>query len=275
MRRILVATDFSEIPDVAFDRACDIASGNCGEVHVLRLSPNREVPDVDGIIDAARAAHPCIARMSSSAAQAGPVESTLAAATACQADLIVLRNNICGAVPGDAPYELIEQVLRRTDLPVLAVQNRWEGPYRRILAMVEHGREVACLLDLAGSISTAGTIFLTHAITSPQAEAHDDLAAAIHAETRRRCDLAVHIVPVFGKGDVMSVLIRSWQADRPDLVVAATHAGNWLETLLHGSDVNEMLEDLPFDILARRLPKKRAEASRSKSPAASRHAVRA
>jgi nucleotide-binding universal stress UspA family protein len=163
MRRILVASDFSLTPDLAFERGCELASEECADLHVLQLtldrSPRIGLPGaaIESLLASAQERHPCVAGMVHTVG-APSAAAIVAEAERIGADLIVMRNDINAALHDDRPFDLIERVLHRTDIAVLAVSQRCSGPYRRLLAMIDSGREAQAVLETAEMIRSAQTI---------------------------------------------------------------------------------------------------------------------
>lgn len=268
MRTILVASDFSLTPDLAFERGCELASEECADLRVLQLLGDRPSPTlppgavIEGLLASARERHPCVAGMAHSVG-APSAAAIVAEAARIGADLIVMRNEINAALHDDRPFDLIERVLHRTDIPVLAVSQRCSGPYRRLLAMIDSGREAQAVLETAETIRSAQTIFAVHACddgqsaSAPHQLRGDDPADAarlvVRQHRREHPEATAEIRPITADGDVATVLVHEWSDLHPDLIVAVTRGRKGLAALCGHSEVGEMLEDLPFDILARRL----------------------
>lgn len=274
MRKILVIVDRDDPNNPTFARACAIAGENCADLEILRLRDARRLlPSAEphdqfiNLIAAARAHHPCIGAIAISAASHNANAIAVAAGVA-EADLIVMRNTIDSAVPHDAPFTLIDHVVHRTSLPVLAVQNRADTPYRRLIALADRDAAARQAIELALQVKSAREIYALHA--SADAEAMDDdalslerLVAAIKAS---RSDVSINIHPVTRAGDMSTALIRTWQDYGPDLVVAITRRRRGLRALLGPSHVRELLVDMPFDLLVQEAPPLAHRADRHSSP---------
>lgn len=267
MRTILVASDFSLTPDLAFERGCELASEECANLRVLQLL-DRSAPveprgaTIDALLASARERHPCVAGMAHSVG-APSAAAVVAEAERIGADLIVMRNEINAALHDDRPFDLIERVLHRTDIAVLAVSQRCSGPYRRLLAMIDSGREAQAVLETAEMIRSAQTIFAVHAcddgLSMPAAQRArgddpaDTARLVVRQNRREHPEITAEIRPVAAAGDVATVLVHEWSELHPDLIVAVTRGRQSIGALFRHSEVSEMIEDLPFDILARRL----------------------
>lgn len=275
MRTILVASDFSLTPDLAFERGCELASEECANLRVLQLL-DRSAPveprgaTIDALLASARERHPCVAGMAHSVG-APSAAAVVAEAERIGADLIVMRNEINAALHDDRPFDLIERVLHRTDIAVLAVSQRCSGPYRRLLAMIDSGREAQAVLETAEMIRSAQTIFAVHAcddgLSMPAAQRArgddpaDTARLVVRQNRREHPEITAEIRPVAAAGDVATVLVHEWSELHPDLIVAVTRGRQSIGALFRHSEVSEMIEDLPFDILARRLSATRRDPS--------------
>jgi nucleotide-binding universal stress UspA family protein len=260
MRRILVVSDRADPHDPALARACRIAGENCADLDVVDVQRLAGDPADTGrhdrfleTIATARAEHSCIGTISVGTGGT-TAKAIVAAAEAVKADLIVMRNTIDVNVRHDRPFELVERVVRRSGLPVLAVQNPAVAPYRRLIALTDRGRIAQHVLDLALGMKSATEIYAVHACEdglTPGAEeqSREELAALVAANVARRPDVSAKLVPLTRRGDVATVLIRSWQELQPDLVVAVTHRRRGMRMLFGNSHVRELLEDMPFDLL--------------------------
>lgn len=267
MRTILVASDFSLTPDLAFERGCELASEECANLRVLQLL-DRSAPveprgaTIDALLASARERHPCVAGMAHSVG-APSAAAVVAEAERIGADLIVMRNEINAALHDDRPFDLIERVLHRTDIAVLAVSQRCSGPYRRLLAMIDSGREAQAVLETAEMIRSAQTIFAVHAcddgLSMPAAQRArgddpaDTARLVVRQNRREHPEITAEIRPIAAAGDVATALVHEWSELHPDLIVAVTRGRQSIGALFRHSEVSEMIEDLPFDILARRL----------------------
>ncbi len=258
MRRILAAIDLDQPDNPAFARACAIAAENCADLAILQLQGAKErAPGTDrrtglmAMIAAARDRHPCIGTITASTVRCN-AHALATAAEAANADLLVMRNTISMTVPHDAPFVLIDHVLHRASLPVLAVQNAAEAPYRRLVALVDRGAAARQTLDLALRVKSAREIYVVHACGGR--EAPDDGAAALEqlvaTTSIGRPDVSVAIRPIVSSDDISTAVVRTWQEYQPDLVVAVPRRRRGIRRLFGSSHVRELLEDTPFDLLA-------------------------
>ena len=249
MRRILVVIDRDDPGNPAFARACAVAGENCADLGILRLRDAPEGPTSRdprngflALIAAARACHPCIGSIAVSTVAPNP-RAIASAAEAADADLIVLRNRIDDGAPYDAPSVPIDRVVQCTALPVLAVQNPVDAPYRRLVALAGRGAIACQEIELALS--------MTPAWTKRCDEPGDDaalLGPLIAATGANRPDPNVAIRSE-GRDDDVETMIRARQGYRPDLVVAVTHSCRGLNRLFGSSHLRDLLAETPFDML--------------------------
>jgi len=255
MRTILVVIDREGPDNPAFARACALAGENCADLCILRLRDteadrggSQPHEQFMAVIGAARAHHPCIGSIAASSAgsTAGAIGS---AAEAAGADLIVMRNTIESSIPHDAPFALIDRVVHRTALPVLAVQNPVDRQYRRLVALIGRGAIGEQALELALRVKSARDIYAVRARHDPPGDDAALLDRLVATTVANRPEVSVAIHPVVRDGDVETALIRTWQDYRPDLVVAITHRRRGLRGLFGSSHVRDLLVDMPFDLL--------------------------
>lgn len=255
MPNILVVIDRDGPDNPAFARACLLAGEICADLCILRLRDtgaewggSQPHEQFMALISAARTRHPCIGSIAASSAD--PTADAIAlAAEAARADLIVMRNSIESEIPHDAPFALIDRVVHRTPLPVLAVQNPAERPYRRLVALTGRGAIGEQVINLALRVKSARDIYAVRASRDLPDDDAALLTRLIANTGESRPDISVTIHPVVRDGDVETALIRAWQDYRPDLVVAVTHRRRCLKRLFGSSHVRDLLVDMPFDLL--------------------------
>jgi len=263
MRRILVVNDPADREAIALARGCQLADQACADLRVLELRRAEGARPKGSLqrrfrstLDNVRRDHPCV----------GTITIGVGAATAAaiagvagdfRPDLIVMRNMIASDVRDDRPFATIADVLRRTGLPVLAVQNRVLAPYRSVVALVDQGPIAEQTLDLALSIKSAGAVYAVHT-SLPESAGVKAERAALGALTEHvratRTDCASVITPMQRTGDLDEQIVRVWEEVQGDLLVAVTHRRRGLRAWLGSSQVADMLEDLPFDLLVQEMP---------------------
>jgi nucleotide-binding universal stress UspA family protein len=257
MHRILVVADQDDPDNPAFARACAIAGENCADLDILRLLEAGRA-DVGAerhgrfmaLIAAARARHPCIGSIAVSVA-AHNAKAVAMAAETTGADLLVMRNTIDTTMSHDTPFTLIDRVVHRTALPVLAVQNPADAPYQRLIALTDSGATARQSIELALQVKSARDVYALHASGDAEASADDaePLHQLVEAIKASRQEASANIHPVVRAGDMATALIRTWQDYRPDLVVAVTRRRRGLRAYLGSSHVRNLLVDMPFDLL--------------------------
>lgn len=264
MHRIVVVSDLAMNRDGALERGCALAAANCADLHVVQLAGRRRrgpalrSDDRAGIIAGAHARFPGVASMTIEGPVPRHARTIAARAQQLNADLIVMRNEIDPAQPDDRPFDLIVDVARRTSIPVLAAQGDPRRPYRRLLALLDRGTDARRVLDLALQVKSAECLFAVHACAKDSsvqeaASAMAELEQVVATALRGRCDVTATITPVVRRGDLESVLIEGWSELQPDLIVAATHKPHGLENIFGQSQVADLLEVMPFDLLVTNL----------------------
>lgn len=263
MRKVLVVSDPIDIRGFALARGCQLASENCADLCVLELTKGPRSDKVAvphgrfmAIMDEARRLQPCIGTISVCAVTNRPA-AIAEAALHNAPDLIVMRNLIVADARDDRPFELVERVLRRTGLPVLAVQNQEIAPYRRVLALVDQGETANRTIDLALTINPASMVFAADATAkrAVRSAVPADLCALVEQTIARRPDIVTEVKPIIEASDVGSALIRTWNDVNADLVVAVTRQRHNLINRLHQSEVRELLAGMPFDMLVQEMPR--------------------
>lgn len=196
------------------------------------------------------------------------------AADAGDAALIVLgahrRNILKDVFTGTT----VERVIRTTTRPVLVVKRPEPGDYVCTLAAVDLVAEAAGVVRLARSLSGGNTLYLAHALTDVvvgQMTVADAPHAAIEEYRRKmaaRCrgfltDIAADAglgggdwLPVVDWGSAAERTLATAQTFGADLCVVGTrtHARGAAARFLLGSVAEELLRDLPCDVLAVPLP---------------------
>ncbi|MES1975153.1 MAG: universal stress protein [Pseudomonadota bacterium] len=275
MKRILVATDLSPKAGPAIQRACRIASEQCAALLILHVvagslpAVDRAIlaEDLEALARTQAANHPC-AREITSAVRAGKVAAVInQAALDYGAELIVVgghgetrwRDGLFGSA--------VEQLIRITTLPVLIAQGDVHAAYHRVLAAVDEERAARDVLNLAGTVGSADTVFAVHAFLPSvatrmredgkeraEAAAQQALERMMQEALADRPDVLLHVHAQAMQGTPLSVIVRAWEMFKPDLLVVSTHGRSGLALALRGSFADMAIEELAFDILVHRLP---------------------
>lgn len=168
----------------------------------------------------------------------------------------------------------VERVIRTTTRPVLVVKRPEPGDYVCTLAAVALVAEAAEVVRLARRLSGCNTLYLAHALTDVvvgQMTVADAPHAAIEEYRRSmtaRCrgflaDIAADAglgggdwLPVVDWGSAAERTLATAQTFGADLCVVGTrtHARGSAARFLLGSVAEELLRDLPCDVLAVPLP---------------------
>lgn len=201
-------------------------------------------------------------------------QAIVEAADAADAALIVLgahrRNILKDVFTGTT----VERVIRTTTRPVLVVKRPEPGDYVCTLAAVDLVTETTGVLRLARRLSGGNTLYLAHTLTDVvvgQMTVADAPHAAIEEYRRTmaaQCrgflaDVAADAglgggdwLPVVDWGSAAERTLAAVQTFGADLCVVGTrtHARGSAARFLLGSVAEELLRDLPCDVLAVPLP---------------------
>lgn len=150
LRTILLATDLSARCDRALDRAIALSSEWGAQLVVFHALDPDEIdrgalafyrPQVDLRERARRQLSADIADLAVTTrivlGEGEPVEAILVAAEAEKGDLIVTGIARCEPSGRFDPGKTVGRLIRRSRQPVLAVRNRFRGPYRRIVVAID------------------------------------------------------------------------------------------------------------------------------------------
>lgn len=287
-RTLLAATDFSAPARHALERAAQLAQSQSGTrltlAHVLsagaldalrRLLP-AEAVGMESALDA-RAAQQLAELASALAARYGctidtalsrgdPLGGLLELADARDAELLVL-----GARGAHFVRELLlgsttERLLRKTRRPLLAVKQRAQAPYRRILAPVDFSDHAAAAINAAHAWLPDAEFILLNVFavelesTFRLAGLDDDLIHAYRAQARDAATeemesfVACLQVPakqvsrVFVHGAATLRIVEHEQSLDADLIVMGKRGQSMMEELLLGSVTKYVLAHSASDV---------------------------
>jgi nucleotide-binding universal stress UspA family protein len=187
-------------------------------------------------------------------------------ADARQADLLVM-----GARGAHFVRELLlgsttERVLRKSRRPLLAVKQRPQTPYRRILAPVDFSDHAAAAINAAHAWLPKADIVLLHAFEVElestlqiagasdsqihlfRAQARDDALQAMDAFTRKLRVPASRLSRAFVHGAPTLHILEHEQMMDADLIVMGKHGQSALEELLLGSVTQHVLAYSSSDV---------------------------
>jgi len=286
MQRILVAADLTSRGMPIIDRACDLASRQCADVRLVHVvKPSADTGEVravqaqaDSAANAAAGRYPCVGEVNAFIRKGALIDVLLHEAALYRPNLIVIGAH-AGRAWSDSLFGTAgERIMHEAEPPVLIVRHDATAPYRRVLAAIDTGVDVAGPLQLAGLISSVGAIFAVHAFV-PDLSAlvraggaaglqdleQRELEKAVHDALTGRDDLSVQVRAAALPGDPASVMASAWEAFHPDLLVVASHHRSGLARLLWRSVADSLIDALPFDMLVQRLPAIAAARSTTRS----------
>lgn len=275
-RRILLATNLTSRADRAFDRAAQLANAWHADLHIVHAvdAPPPAVPfgvdagaylqkRADPRSTALRQLRQLIDNGGVSAQvhveDAPPAEAILMVAERESCDLIVLgetRERLVG------PWEsTVEEVVRKSPVSVLAVRNRPNGPYRRLVVGTDFTDEARQALAASAVLFPEASITLIHAYLMPYAgflkstpegrawvaEQHGQLRAQLqstHLPAERRETVRM----VVDAGPPAAVLRGYIMKEGGDLTVIGAHRRGMLFDAIVGSS-RLIVEAIPGDIL--------------------------
>ncbi|HYD69193.1 universal stress protein [Azospirillum sp.] len=280
MNRVLVASDLSRRSDLAVAQALFLSRRFDAPLTVLHVVDD-ELPTA--IFDSAREqARSSLRGTVEALSGAGTVpvdvrvvggldfQAIVDAAEAEDASLIVLgahrRNLLKDVLTGTT----VERVIRNTTRPVLVVRRPSPGDYVCTLAAVDLVEESAEVVRMAHRLAAGNTLYLMHALNdavvlqmrvadAPDGEidryrlATEERARAFLRTIAGRAGLdAANYLPVLDWKGVVPRFLEAAQTFRTDLGVVGTrtHAKGAVERFLLGSVAEDLLLNMPCDVLA-------------------------
>lgn len=287
-RTLLAATDFSAPARHALERAAQLAQ-SCPDT---RLTLAHVVSA--GALDTLRRLLPAEAGGAESALvaraeqQLAELASTLAARHGCAIDTMLARGDaltvlseladaheaellVLGARGAHFMRELLvgtttERLLRKTRRPLLAVKQRAQAPYRRVLAPVDFSPHAAAAINAAHAWLPDAEFVLLNVFavelesTFRLAGLGDDLIHAYRAQAREAATAAMNTfvaslnVPaarlsrVFVHGAATLRIIEHEQSLDADLIVMGKRGQSMVEELLLGSVTKHVLAQSGCDV---------------------------
>lgn len=291
-RRILLATDLSARSDRALDRAATLAESWQAEliaVHALEQTDDFYANDLERRLpfwrkspDAARIVveqlrHDMMlqttAKIHAMVEKGRPADVIVRAATTQGCDLIVTgiaRDETLGRFWLGST---VDELLRRTRVPLLLVKQRARTSYRNIIVAVDFSDSSRHALRTAMAFFPDEKLGVFHAsgapmplgVTDPARYQEDcrtlaaregaDFLANAGLMDRQRNNL--ELLVEYGRP---AQLIGQYVRDRGvDLVVLATHGRSALFEIFLGSTAKDILSSLPCDVLVVREPRSAVE----------------
>ncbi|MGB3834915.1 MAG: universal stress protein [Mesorhizobium sp.] len=275
-RKIMLATDLTPAGDRAFDRAVELASEWNAELVVLHVAESNSARPwgMDRRIRNAETEMEALVRSAKQTCKivrhtviGDPADRTLAHAHEFGCDFLV-TGPAHGKIIGEKYLgSTAARIVRRANVPVLAVRRRPEGPYGSIVAAVDFSDPSRRALFGGHALFPSARLTALHAYqikpnwSGPNAERTLDI---IESEERERAikeaeqhmeDLitaagAPAIEPAIMEGEPEAVLNDYVASKWPDLVVAGTHGRSEIEYDTIGSVAERLLMTLPCDVLA-------------------------
>lgn len=269
MKRILVPTDFSELARRAVRHAGVIAQHSGGEVTVLYadrfLPPPHftadQIPDLVRGIEQSKAAakellNRCAGetlgsnvRWSAVVAEQDPVDAILATAERIDAELIVMGTHGRSGVNRLMLGSVTENVLRRTERPVLTTRLAKDlAPEPKVVLVptdMGAASRRATLLALRHANLFDSNIVLLHVIAegeAPRPGAWEEFLASTGAgaSLERRVE----------RGDVAERVLHTADEIGADLVVVGIEHKRFRDTTVLGSDVVKIIRHADVPVLA-------------------------
>ncbi|NVJ15664.1 universal stress protein [Myxococcus sp. AM010] len=282
LRRVLLATDFSEASTHAVGRAGHLPLADGAKVLVTHALPSRmpaelgtralqatarELERVAERLRKALRAEGRSATVETRIARGKPVEAILRRARAFGAELIVLGRH------GDKPLRNMflgstaENVIRGGDLPVLIVNRRAPGPYLRPVVAVDADETSKRAASFVPSLMTPGSeLTLVHAYDVPLEYAvfpglttkeHKHYQQTFKASAERKLkalqqeldavDIPYHLV--MENGGSRSIVLEFVDDQGADLLALGTRARSGVAFALLGSVATDLIREAKCDVL--------------------------
>lgn len=277
MKKILVATDFSERSNRAVRRAGLLAQEQGAHVSLLHVVDDDRPQRL--VASEAAAARELLAqttgtllhgvRSEAEVALGDPFDRIAKCAREAGVDLIVMGAHRRQLLKNIFVGTSIERVIRENAAPVLMVNSDAAGPYRRVLVATDLSEQSAHALQVARALrilprSQAVVVRAFDVVAASKLAfagvAADKIESHVAEETAvARSELAQFLADVeFGnefyelrvrRGRAASVILEAAIDTGADVVVMGTHGRTGVHKLLLGSVTNEVVCSLDRDIL--------------------------
>jgi nucleotide-binding universal stress UspA family protein len=199
-----------------------------------------------------------------------PFDGILQAATATQANLIVMGAHRKQLLRDIFVGTTIERVIRTGPFPVLMVNNEAQQRYEKVVAAIDMSESSANALRsaMAAGLTDENRITLVHAfwpfakgkmrlsgadpasidayVENERQGAMDEMAAFLAANDLAQYGWSLRLE----EGDAVEVISRVVDDMRPDLLIMGTHGRSGFLKALIGSVTEQALRSLSVDILA-------------------------
>lgn len=282
-KRVLVAVDFSERSRRAVERVVWLAlepgavvvllhvlpDGAGGDMRAERAASEALFAEAEALEEAARIAGRSDLRVETVLGRGRPFPETLRHLREVDADLLVLGRVGESGLRDVFLGSTARGVLRDVNVPVLLVERRPEGPYRRVSVAVDPFEPITPVVlpavYLAGRV--ASEVELLHAAELPEYRtleregARRQVLSDYTEETCRRARAAFdtsvaglrvpgcRVKQVMGTGDPRELLPR-WAEERSfELLVLGSHHRGGLERAVLGSVAADVVQKVACDTL--------------------------
>jgi len=274
---LLVASDLSVRSERAVERAALLAGELRTDLTILHVV-DQQLPshlstvlmgETGRIIEgAAKSLRPSSVQIAIQVALGDPEEAVLSCADHLNAPLIVLGAHRKAEGGGAFRNSLADCLLRRGVRPVLIVKRKPVGAYEHILIAMDLSKPSRHALRVALQIFPAARFVIVHACHVPfkgflPSPAHSDevrrslvrnLENIMNEESKsvmqRSSDAETRWSIVVDEGTPESIIHRQMAKSPPDLVVVGTHGHTGFRRFMIGSVAEQLLDTLPFDLLA-------------------------
>jgi nucleotide-binding universal stress UspA family protein len=157
--------------------------------------------------------------------------------------------------------DVVDHVLRNSQVPVLVVRSRAKKPYANVAVATDFSDVSRMALIVALSTFPHANVSLVHAYQAPFESHFSDKMAVRQAESHRvRSEAAAFLehvpeassrdIPILCEhGEPEEVLSEVMEDGRADLAVIGSTGRGWIEELVLGSVATRILSDLPGDIM--------------------------
>ena len=278
MKKLLLATDLSPRPDLALQRAMDLArmhGAALSAVYVVDEDLPPALAEVvksgaERIIRERLAALPDGDKVAVTVRSGRPANEILRHAADEQAELIVLGVHRTGGLKDMFRGTTAERVIRTGNVPVLVVKAAAEGPYRRVVIGTDFSVHARRAMQLALRLASGAELYLVHAFLVPFAGILRDAQTRQQVASERRDGLAAlvgeemraflagfeggppEVYQIVREGMAQDVILREIVARKADLVALGTHGRTGVAHAVLGSVAADLLSEAPCDVLVAR-----------------------
>ena len=273
MKNILVATDLSEASYRAIERARRIAVGRDAALRIVYVAPRAldaeaavliEDELTDRVTERSAMSGETVGHLSIRVRSGPAAAAILEEAKIDSADLIVLGNHGEARLRDAIFGTTASHVAQHSPVPVLVAQTDPEQRYRRVMTAVDDDM-LETVLDGAAALVSAEELYVVHAHVptlqsvfaggDPMDELRQDHEANVRAvvdrvsRSRLEGDSSPRVHCITEDDEPVDVIMKEWDAIRPDLLVVGTHGRSGIAKLLRASVAETVLLGCPSDVL--------------------------